>query len=67
MKRSTRIQALRILIVAMVVGLLLTMAERPVFVVPGLLVIVVLLFVQSKLWKVVSAAVVEEQEEDRRP
>lgn len=66
MKRSTRLQALRILVAAMVVGLLVWMSERPVFVVPGLLVIVGLLFVQSKLWRAVSAAVVQEQEEERR-
>lgn len=66
MKRSTRIQGIRILIAAVLVGLLMAMAERPVFVVPGLVVIVVLLLVQSKLWKLVSAALVEEHDEDRR-
>lgn len=66
MKRSTKIQTLRALVALAMLGVVVSFSRYPGFVVPGLLLLLVLLFVQGKLWKALSVAVVAESRIERK-
>lgn len=60
MKRSTKIQVVRSLVAGIIVLIFASIYAVPSLAVPGLLFVLVLLAVQLKLWRALSATVVDE-------
>jgi hypothetical protein len=66
MKRSATIQIFRASVAAAMLGIAASFSIFPSFVLPGLFLLLVLLFIQGKLWRLLSEAVVAEARTERK-
>jgi hypothetical protein len=65
MQRSTKLQCIRALVALIMLGDMVCISNFPRLVAPGLLLLLCLIFVQVKLWRAFSIAVVLEAQAER--